>query len=259
MTEDQKQRLKKLGKFLIIKLPLILGVLFLMIIGTLKLVERYPDPLRQGFEDYLSRTYNTNATIGKLEHIEFFPLVNVHATNITMHQKSNAAVVQMDVESFKISAPFWSLFMNSGRLYGLEIKNLKSSEGFLLPKAMHLEKLTIENRDGPEQYGAFLIGSGAYNGQKSDLEADVEKKQTGYKIPSNIPYSLQIATVNLNGQIDRKGSRTQTLNTVLSMGSKTSTAQDYEVYKDGEFVSDNPLYCVLNADNLKTCDSYIQE
>ncbi len=259
MTEDQKRRLNELGKFLGIKLPIFLAVIFILMILTLKLVERYPDPLREGFQEYLSNTYGTNATIGKLEEIQFFPIVNVHATNVTMHNKSNAALVEMSVESFKVSAPFWSLFLNTGRLYGLEIRGLLANEGFILPKEIRAEAVEIFNRDGHNQYGAFLIASGTYDNQKMAFEAELDKKENGYSIPKKIPYALGLGKTEVTGQVFRKGQNVQTLNTVLSVGGQNSEVHDYDVSKRGSFSTDNPLYCVLNADNLKNCEEYLEK
>lgn len=259
MTEDQKRRLIKLGKFLGIKLPIFFVIIFILMILTLKLVERYPDPLREGFQEYLSNTYGTNATIGKLEKIQFFPVVNVHATNVTMHNRSNAALVEMSIESFKVSAPFWSLFLNTGRLYELEIKGLLANKGFILPKEIKVEALEIINRDGPNQYGAFLIANGTYDNQKISFEAELHKKENGYSIPKKIPYALGLGQTEVTGQIFRKGQNIQTLNTVLSVGDKNSEARDYDVFQDSAFATDNPLYCILNANNLKNCEEYLEK
>lgn len=259
MTEDRKDRLKKIRRFLFKKLPIILVVLFLMIIATLKMVERYPGPLREGFEEYLSSSYNSNATIGRLEKVKFFPTVDIHAENITMHQQSNAAIIQMEIQSFKVKAPFWSLFFNTGHIYDLDIQNLKANEGFILPKNFSIKKLSTLKREGPDQYGAFLIAGGTYNNQPAMLEAELESTNKGYKISSTIPYSLTLSNASLNGEIEKQHDVTRTLNTVLSIQAQSSEAKDYAVFKDNKFLTDNPLYCLLNADNLKGCGIYIDQ
>lgn len=243
---------------MLVKLPIILAVFVLLLIVTLKLVERYPDPLREGFEEYLSNSYKTNATIGKLETIKFFPVVDIQAENITMHQRSNVAIVQMDIESFKIKAPFWSLFFNTGHIYDLEINNLKANEDFLLPKSFVIENLKMEKRQGPNQYGAFLIAEGLYNAKIISLEAELESAKKGYKISSAIPYALSFSNASLSGEIKTERAATRSLNTVLSFENQTSDAQAFDVFKDNQFLSHNPLYCLLNTDNLKDCKKYLE-
>ena len=182
MNNIKKQRIIKFVKFLAIKLPIIFGILALMMIASLKLVERYPDPLREGFQDYLSRAYDTNATIGRLEKISFFPMINVHATDITMHNKSNAAVIDMKIESITLRSPFWSMLLHAGRVNKLKIKGLKSNSGFIMPQSVQIDNLDIIDREGPEQYGSFIVASGLYNGQKMTFEAEIKKLKSSYKI-----------------------------------------------------------------------------
>jgi hypothetical protein len=195
MNDIKKNRLIKLAKFLAIKLPIVFAVMAIMMIVSLKLVERYPDPLREGFQQYLSAAYNTNATIGKLEKITFFPTINVHATNVTMHNKSNAAKIDMEVKSTIISAPFWSMLLHAGRIKTLQVKGLQATAGSLLPYDLEIYDLNIIDKEGPEQYGSFIVAEGSYHGQKMTFEAEIQKLKSNYKISRDTPFSLKIGDV----------------------------------------------------------------
>ena len=81
MSDDEKKTKKrKRLKLFLFTIPVIMMVVVGIMLVALKVVERYPIPLRQGFEQYLSNVTGTNATISELEEIKFFP-------NIVLKQK----------------------------------------------------------------------------------------------------------------------------------------------------------------------------
>ncbi len=192
MSDIKKQRLKKLAKFLFIKFPIFLGIIALMMIVSLKMVERFPDPLREGFQQYLSQAYNTNATIGQLEKIAFFPKIDVRASDITMHNNANAALIDMEIKSIAIQSPFWSMIFNTGHLNRLMVEGLKANAGFILPHAIEINKLDIIDKEGPDQYGSFVVAEGSYNNQEMNFEAEIKKIKSGYKILGKILLILAI-------------------------------------------------------------------
>ena len=128
-NEIKNSRRKKFIKWIFIRIPIILIILAAMMIGSLKLVERYPEPLRDGIEEFLSKNSDTNATIGVLERVKFFPNIEIYLRDVTMHNTQNAAVVNIALESAKISAPFWSMFFGGSQLNNISITNLKLKTG----------------------------------------------------------------------------------------------------------------------------------
>jgi hypothetical protein len=259
MNDFQKKRTIKFVKFLIIKVPIILGIIALLMIASLKLVERYPDPLREGFQDYLSGAYNTNATIGKLDRIAFFPMIDVQATDITMHNKSNAAIIDMELKSLSIRSPFWSMLLHANRINKLSIKGLKASSGIILPQSIQIDNLDIIDQEGPEQYGSFIVAEGLYNGQKMIFEAEIQKLKSSYKIGKEIPFSLNIGNVELSALFYKRHNILKIKNTILSFGGESSNAQDYILFDNKKINEDNPLHCLAHSDNIDECKIYLTQ
>ena len=259
MSDIKKQRLRKLAKFILVKLPLVFAVLAVMVIISLKLVTRYPDPLREGFEEYLSGAYHTKATIGKLEKVSFFPNVIIHATDVTMHNKSNVAMIDLSVKSFSFQVPLSAMLLQSGRIDKLEVKGLKSSSDFILPRSFNIDEMGIIDREGPDQYGSFIIAKGKYDDQPMVFEAEVKKLKNGYKVGKNIPFSLKIGRIEINAQIEKKSQSVKLKNTVFSVGNKSSEAQNYILFESNEFNENNPLYCILKKADVNECKIYLDK
>ena len=256
MNEKQKVIFKKIVKFLGIKLPIIIGVLAVLMVITLKIVERYPEPLRQGFEQYLSIAYQTNASIGSLDTAKFFPNIHLHAQDVTMHNQSNAAKIEMEVKSFEIKSPFWSVFIGGTRLDGLSVQSLSADAGFISPQRLVVDDLSIVTKDGPEQYGSFLIANGAYNDQKMVFETELDRVENGYKVKKEIPFSLRMGSAEINAQIQQKRGKVLLKNAVYTDRKNTTEAMNYIVMEDNIFQEDNPLGCMVTKVSAQNCNNY---
>lgn len=256
--EKKPSRHKKFLKFLCIKLPIIIGIIILVMIAALKLVERYPEPLQQGLEQYLSETTHTNATIEKMEKFAFFPNIDIRVQKLTLHDRTNAALVPMSAEYIELIAPIGSVFFNNNRLKNINIKNLKANAGIILPQDIEIETAKIITREGPEQYGSFLSMSGKYAGQKMSFEAEIEKKKNTYYVPKNIPFSLSIGAATLSATL-AKGFVDVTLkNAVFSYNNQSAVASDYPIVQSGGYAQDNPLYCLITKPSAADCGAYLK-
>lgn len=252
-----KARFQKFLKWILFRFPLFLVIIAAVMIGALKLVERYPIPLTQGFEQYLSKATGTSATIGKLKNIRFFPSFDIHIEYLTMHNYNNAAVVDLDVDSVVISAPFLSMLFSGNKLNTLSIKNLTSKAGLITPLDIEITTADIFDKSGPEQYGSFFMVEGMYNNKKLSMQAEVSKKGRSYYIPSEIPFSLTVGDTVLNAQLDKGFTQVFLRNVVFSKGQKTSIAADYPLVQSREYNKDNPLMCVLENGDSPLCDIYL--
>lgn len=259
MSDKKKTRFKKLMKWVFIRFPIILIIFSLVMIAALKLVERHPDPLRDGFEEYLSKSSGTNATIGELVEIKFFPNVVIDLRELTMHNTNNAAIIDVRVDHAKISAPFWSMLFGGSRLNILQIENLEAAAGLLSPLEIKLDNVMIEDRNGPEQYGSFITGHGKYNGKKMLVEAEIEPKGKGYRIPKTVAFSLKIGQSSLNAALDKRLTKVVLSNAVYTRAGKTSEAQEYILVQSNEYNKDNPLSCMFDNGDADICESYIEK
>lgn len=257
MSEDKKERHRKLIKLIFFKIPIILMVIGAVLIGALKLVEGYPNPLRQGFEEYLSKASGRNATIGKLEEIKFFPNFIIQARDITIHNSLNAAIVDLEIEKITMSTPFWSLFINSKTINSFSIKNLRANEDMLTGKAIEVSSLEIVTKDGPDQFGSFLIAEGKVGKEKANFETKLEVGKYNYRMPSPFSFSLRVGQYEVNATLQNDFKRQTLQNAVFSKGDKVSEARQYILFHKKEFNKDNPLTCILNQKNMSDCDKYL--
>ncbi len=256
---EKKRKFKTFAKWFLIRLPFVLIIGSILMIIALKLVERYPDPLREGFEEYLSGVSGANATIGHVEKIAFFPNVDISLRDLTMHNKSNAAIIDMQVESAHISTPFWSMLIGGSRLNDIEITNLIAGEGQMTPLSVKLDSIRIEDKDGPDQYGSFFVVSGLYGGQKLLFEAEIEKLKKGYHIPKNVSFSLEIGQSSLSAILMKGFSSLRLGTTVFFRKGKQSVAKEYNLIESKEYNKDNPLSCLFYNGDAQECDIYLEE
>lgn len=251
----KKPTLQSFLKWLFIKVPIVTLILFLAMAGSLKLVERYPNPLKQGLEDFLSQRTSTNASIEIVETIKFFPDIIIDLRDIKLHNRVNAAIVDLNIAHFVAKAPLWSVFINAGYLTHLDIEDLTSASGFIAPHKIQADNISLLSHDGPEQYGHFLQVTGRYDSKPLSLEVKIDKKGKNYKIPANMPFSLQIGNTNLNATIYRTG-RDMQMGNILINGKKP-TKDRYIIVKDGVYQSNHPLACLLESAQINTCQDFL--
>ncbi len=258
-TDKKLSRKRKFLKFLLITLPIILLVLGLIFYMTLKMVERYPVPLREGLEQYLSGSFGVSASIGTLDKFAFVPNIDIDVSDVTLHRNNNAAKIDLKAERVKISIPFWAAFFGKSKFKSLDIKNVVSGKGILLPRAFNFKSITIIDKDGPEQYGSFLVATGEYAGQDFNLEAKLQKQGDSYAITSTVPFVMTIAGAKLTGIINRNLRNMTMANTIVEVGNKKENLGDYILSKSNEYTKDNPLYClIVEADGEKCLKDAIQ-
>ncbi len=260
---DKPSRVKKFLKVFFVIIPIILMVFGGVMIGALKLVERYPDPLKEGFEKFLSERSHTNATIGILEKVTFFPVMEIQLRNLTLHNRDNAAIIELEAEWIEIDVPFWSVFLGTGKIYDLQVENLKAQAGLLSPKALYIEDLRIVDKAGAEesspQYGSFFVVDGTYADKKMSFEAKLDKLEKGYSIPEEIQFFLRVGSAELNASMVKGYSEVNLNNLVFSQGKKTSLARDYKLIGSKKHNEDNPLDCMLEHADGEECERYLEE
>lgn len=258
MTQDKTQQKRKRFKFWLFKIPLVLMVISAILIGALLLVERYPEPLRQGFEQYLSRISGGSATIGTLKDIKFFPHFVLSAEDITIHNGRNAAIIDVEIKSFLVDVPFSNLFFNKHKFHEFILEDMTAGEGILGPKKIKISKAEIVNKEGPDQFGSFIVADGMLNEHKAFFEAELEVRKYHYRLPAILPFSLKVGDYELNATLNRSGRDGKLENAVLTKSDNTSSpAIDYALSQKKELNEDNPLTCLLIQENLTECSKYL--
>lgn len=253
----KQEKRRKLMKWVFWRIPIALMIIGAILIGALKIVEGYPDPLRQGFEQYLSEATGRNATIGTLEEIKFFPNFILHAKNITVHNLSNAAVIDLEIEDIKINSPFSSVFFGSKKINDFSLTNLTANKDMFGPHEVEIKNAEISVKEGPEQFGSFLVANGLYGERSAVFEAELDVGEYNYRIPATIKFSIKVADYEVSASLKRKLTSVALENTVLSVGDKQSPARSYVLSKGKTYNKDNPLTCIFVQENLQDCDKYL--
>lgn len=250
---------KKLLKFLFIKFPIILVILIFVMIGALKLVERYPAPLREGFEKYLSQQTNTNATIGHVKKVAFYPNIDIQLEDITLHRSNNAAIIDLKVEKFNISAPLSDLFIRKGRINFIDIQNLTANKNILTPFDIELKTVQIIDRADNEDKALF-VAEGQYAGKKFNLTADIQKNKKFYRVLGLIPLHISLENYQIKTILQKNLFDVILSSLTFQKDNKVSDIKDFIFIENKTYKTDNPLACLyLNAgEDLQQCDQYLK-
>jgi hypothetical protein len=256
LTDKHKKRLK----FWFIKIPIIVGLFCLFVIAALKLVERYPEPLKEGFEKYLSELTATDTTIGVLDKAAFYPHIDIRLRDMTMHRADNAAIIDIEAEKLNVSVPLSGIFVRRGKINLLDIVNFKAQENVLTPFAFHIEKAKIIDREGPDQYGSFIVADGLYAEKSFSFEAEIEKQDDFYIVPGSLSFSIILGEYELNTTTQQRDGNIILTNTTFQKGTQKSAATDYIFVEKSKYKTNNPLACLYqNAGNaIEQCDQYLE-
>ncbi len=259
-TEKQAKRKKRL-KLFFIKLPFFFCCFILVLILALKIVERYPEPLREGFEKYLSESTGTNATIGQLLTIKLFPNFNIHINDLTLHKRQNAAETVMQGDNIHIIIPLKNILFGGNTIKKLQFENFRADSGVIFPQDLFVTQSALVDRQGesdPPQYGHFLLANGTYADTPFSIEAKIEKKGKDiYIVPKQTSFVLTIGDLSLNAVLDKGLTEVTLENAVLSRGDQIGSAQSYDLVKSRQYTKDNPLSCMILHGDSAECNVYI--
>jgi len=266
MSDDIKatKRAKRL-KFFFFKTPIILMIFVAIMIGALKLVERYPNPLRQGFEQYLSDATQTNATIGTLEKIQFFPTVIFKAQDITFHNYANAAKIDLNIESIIFEAPFSSSFLGTGKFINFDLKNMTAKKDFLIAHSMKINEIKINHnaqsddekaQEAMDDKPSILI-DGFLSGKKMTAILELKAKKYNYQFADPMPFIFTLGEYKINGNLNRNFSDVLMDDLTFEKGNKKAEPKTYILMDSDGYNKDNPIYCLLMNEDLKKCDKYL--
>lgn len=264
-SKNSENKKSLLNSFLV-KLPWIVAFSIFFMILSLKAMERFPVPLKEGFEGYFSEISGRTASITSLDKLMFFPELYIHMKDINFSNSDNAALVDMHIESAKIHIPFLSIFIGGRNIYDLEINNLHANEGIITPYQIDIEKLDIVDITNNSNEGRFNI-TGNYAGKDLVMNVDLIRKKTllgniVYKIPKNTSINLKIGDVSFNTNFINEGVDIWFRNGVLSYNNDNYTIKDSPFVKNREINKDNIMTCLFEHDykhNDEICDEYINK
>lgn len=250
----------------LVKLPWVIAITIFCMILSLKAMERFPGPLKEGFESYFSDISGQKASILSLEKIAFFPELYIQMKDMVFSDKDNVAITNMTIERGKIHIPFLSMFIGGRNIYDLEIHNLHASPDVITPHSIDIKMLDIVDIADNKDKGVLSI-SGEYADKPLSVNVGLTRKKTllgniVYKIPQNTSIDLGIGAVSFKTDFINEGGNIWFRNGVLSYKNIDKTVEDSVFVKDRTVNKENIMACLL-AHNYKAvdeiCNDYIRE
>ncbi len=255
LTDKHKKRLK----FFLIKLPIILVVFVFVMIGALKLVERYPDPLREGFEKYLSEQTRTQVTIGQVDKVAFHPNIDIQLQKITLHRANNAAIIEGEAEKFALSVPLAGLFIKKGRINFLEIRNLKANKNIFTAFDIDIKTAQIID-DEADSTKANFTAQGIYGGKEFDIDVEIQKDKKSYIVPKKLLISVNLGAYKIEASLQKSLLDVVLMGVIFQKGSEVAPKKDYPFLDGQAYAMDNPLACLYQyaGGDLAQCNKYLK-
>ncbi|MBN8520719.1 MAG: hypothetical protein J0L77_02320 [Alphaproteobacteria bacterium] len=225
-------------------IALVLGLMY----GTLKLVERSKDPLRQGIEQYLAETTNMFVSIDSLNEVTFFPRIRFDLRNIMMRQNTDQDTLQVKIESLDIAMPFWQLVWGQSAFEALSLKNIFIKKDIWFPYDLVLTHVQVEHDLKTER--PVLRAEGAYGGKSASFYLELESKPKSeesflYYIRTGKPLSLTLGDKVLSGLYNIHDQKIMLSQATLSGNGKTYGPADVVFKQPGRDQTD-VLSCLLN-------------
>lgn len=248
------------------KLPWVLGFAIVFMILSLKVVERFPQPLKEGVEGYFQSASGHSVSITELEEITFFPEILIQMREIVFSDNVNIAQTNMTIESAKAHIPFLNMFTGGRRIYDFEVRNLNAKADVITPQEIMIEFLDIASKPEDEEVGVLVI-SGYYANQPLLMNVMLDRKKTifgrtVYKVPQNTKIELIIADVYLKTDFVNEPTGIWFRNGLLTRNAVESPIKDSALIKGQVSQDDNIISCLLVSDykNIdEICETYINE
>ncbi len=230
---------------IVIKLAVVIAIVIGLMILTLKLLERQPEPLQQGIEQYLSEATGLNARIGTMRTLRLFPDLDVGLDNVTFYKVSDPDFFPMEIERFDVTMPFLSLMVQNAKFRAMNVQNLKAKEGILLKKSLEVTSARIEEK--PDQ-NADIVVEGKYDGAPMRMTVGFENTSNDpqrplYEAGQMVPFYAQVGEVYLTGTLDRNWQRVIFRQATLKVGNETYGPKDLDFRDQTEILT--PISCLL--------------
>ncbi|NQZ14427.1 MAG: hypothetical protein HRT94_06375 [Alphaproteobacteria bacterium] len=248
------------------KLPWIVAFSIFFMILSLKAMERFPIPLKEGFENYFSNISGQTASIGVLRKSQFFPSLYIQMEDILLSQSENVAQQSMSIQKAQVHVPFVSMFIGGREFYNFGIEELKAEAKIFTDHPISIEKLSIIDSEVSEKQ-ASLSAIGQYANQPMEASIDLKRSKTlfgsiVYKIPRNAEMSMSIGNVSINGQVVTRGTNIFINDGTIKTAGNTSVLRGHDVVIEGTINKDNIISCLLaqdykNVNNI--CLDYVLE
>ncbi|MAZ76679.1 MAG: hypothetical protein CMH31_05190 [Micavibrio sp.] len=263
MSKKKKQKKSFLVSFLK-KVPWVIGFAIIFMILSLKAVERFPQPLKEGIQGYLEIVLGQRTSITKLEKITFFPDIYIQMKDLVFSDSTNVALTNMTIGEVKAHIPFLNTFTAKRNIYDFEIHKLDALAGVITPHKIIIDVLDIVPLSEDDEKGK-LFAIGKYAEQPLSMNVRVDHKKTlfgktAYRVPKHTKFSLTVGDVTLNTDLINDGKDVWFRNGTLEANGITQPIKDSSLIRDKAMYDTNIVACLLEHDyknTAKICDNYM--
>lgn len=251
MAKKEKKK-RSFWEGFFVKLPWIIAFSVFFMILSLKSMERFPGPLKEGFENYFSTLSGQQASIGTLKKSQFFPSLYIEIEDLLLSDAHNVALQSLSVQNVKVQIPFVSMFIGGRDFYDVEMNAVESKAGVLTDQSLSIEVLDIID-DTASSNKAMISANGTYADRPMSLEVDLERSKTlfgsiVYRIPKEGHIRVSIGDVALKSRVVTKGADMLLQDGMLEVQGKSKVLRDSSLVQNRAFHKDNIISCLLAQD-----------
>ncbi len=193
----------------ILKILLIIGVVFIVLITVLASLGGNSDEVKGMIEDILSESTGYNVRIGKMNNASLFPDLGFDFENIGLFETKDideegnlffAAKPVATINKAKIYFGFWDVTLGTGKIKDLLIEDAYAAPGIYWKEALSLKSLFIEDI---EEGKARLQGQGSIGAHPVSLSMDLAVKGIGaskkYEFSGTRHLAFKLGEISLSG------------------------------------------------------------
>lgn len=200
--------------------------------------------LRDGAEQFLSKATKSRAVIGELKYLGFVPDIRVEMEAINFQTPGDPTDISMTVGQIEFSLPFMHYILNKKTAEKITLTDLKARAGFITPKALEVNEITIVN---DPMTGAYIgltgqYGDSPYDGRIELVPLPLGEARTVYKLPKETPVQFSTDIFDFNAILSGHGHGSYLRDITLThddgtivQGELTLTVEDEQTSFEGTF------------------------
>jgi len=231
------------------KLPLVILVAVIFVLGTLKIVEFFPNTIHQGMQSYFTQLTGATTSITTLNKGQFFPSIYFDMDEISFSQTGNIALIKAEIENLAIKLPLSSMFFGTRQFHNLQVRDLNAKAGFLTPRALKINMLRIMPHPTNSKEAA-LVMNGQYDSANFDFTIRLNRKKSLFghslfSMPNSTDIFINIADVDIKMEMINEGADIWLRHGEAVLNGQTIPLIDSAIVKNRAVNKENIMQCLL--------------
>ncbi len=233
---------------IILRMVFILALVAGLMIGSLKLLERSGEPLRQGVERFIAESTQSHAYLKEMKDPKFFPDIDMTLKGIVLSARGDATKKTASIESVELASPFIGTIIGRPMFEKLSVENAVIEKETVFPRALHIKQGRIID----EGNKPLLSFSGTLGKTPVSLQIDMQREGNNpprYTLLPGAPTVYIQGDIKVEGALTARREGTMLENAVMSdkSGGKWGP-ENFILLKNQGFVKDNPISCLMGLE-----------